>query len=468
MKGGFLGYHSEWNLGSPGGWDYQRITQEIGKAVWKRISEETKLREELDFDHPLLHPVIGFVRMLEDAYRILEGRNPGIIAVMAEEETLNDVIENRNLVDHLNRLPGLKGVLIAPHQLELQNGQVSYRGQKVGLIFMDFNTNILLDLHRKHNLEPVLKAVGEGRVINPRGTEPVNSKGVFEVLTDPAKTGLFHPETIRRTPWTRQFYPRKTTDRDGKEIPDLVEWIRKNWDQLVLKPERGYSGKGVKVGGIHAGTDDTIEAALKSDEYIVQEKIPLSLWGEIMPELDTETWIVRLKQFQTDFRCLFGRNGLCGFLGRFGGVPTNVGSGGGVQPMAVVEEHADIGKLAGKINNSLCESGFDFVSEIAGYQDQLALKNHFTYLLGPIKIALRPRLIKNSQMEALEKYCRGVWKDCLVLEKLWMEGELGIRMDIDPEELAIIKSQPWRGSDAIFASDGLFSFGAHILGNSQD
>jgi hypothetical protein len=30
----FLGYHSEWNLGSPGGWEYQRITQELGKLAW--------------------------------------------------------------------------------------------------------------------------------------------------------------------------------------------------------------------------------------------------------------------------------------------------------------------------------------------------------------------------------------------------------------------------------------------------
>ncbi len=463
MTGEFLGYHSEWNLGSPGGWDYQRITQEIGKAVWKRLSEEIGFREDLDFDHPLLHPVVGFVEMLEDAYRRREGRNPGLIAVMAEEETLDDVIENRNLVDHLNRIPGLQGALMAPHQLELKNGRISYRGQNVGLIFMDFNTNVLLDLHRKQNLEPVLKAVGENRVINPRGTEPVNSKGMFEVLTDPSKTGLFHAETVKRTPWTRQFYHRKTTGRNDAEITDLVEWTRKNWEDLVLKPERGYSGKGVKVGGIHTGTDDIIEAALGSGDYIVQEKIPLNLWGEMIPELDTDTGTILLKQFQTDFRCLFGRKKLSGFLGRFGGVPTNVGSGGGVQPMAVVRENADTGEWTRKINDSICKTGFDIIAGIAGYRDQLAIENHFTYLLGPIKIALRPRLIKDSQMKALEKYCRGIWKDCLVLEKLWMTDRLGIRMDIDPDELAIIRSQPWKGSDAIFASDGLFSFGAHII-----
>ena len=54
IKNDFLGYHSEWNLGSPGGWDYQRITQNIGKAVWDRIIQINDPGVDLDFLHPLL------------------------------------------------------------------------------------------------------------------------------------------------------------------------------------------------------------------------------------------------------------------------------------------------------------------------------------------------------------------------------------------------------------------------------
>ena len=56
----FLGYHAEWNLGSPGGWDYQRITQKIGKAVWRKLLQLRQIDIDLDFDHQLLHPVNGF------------------------------------------------------------------------------------------------------------------------------------------------------------------------------------------------------------------------------------------------------------------------------------------------------------------------------------------------------------------------------------------------------------------------
>lgn len=85
--GQFVGYHSEWNLGSPGGWDYQRITQKIGKAVWEKHFQDYSIDVDLDFDHPLLNPVNSFVNMLKEAHRLREGTNPGLIAVIAEEET---------------------------------------------------------------------------------------------------------------------------------------------------------------------------------------------------------------------------------------------------------------------------------------------------------------------------------------------------------------------------------------------
>jgi len=95
-------------------------------------------------------------------------------------------------------------------------------------------------------------------------------------------------------------------------------------------------------------------------------------------------------------------------------------------------------------------------------QKKMALDEKFTYLLGPIKIALRPRVITETQLEALANYCNAMWADCLTLEKMWKAGELDHIVRIEDEELEIARSQPWGGSAAIIASDGLFSFGAHL------
>jgi len=458
----FWGYHSEWNLGSPGGWDYQRITQVIGKAVWARANQLRPTGIELDFDHPLLYPIEGFVSMLVAGHRRFAGNNPGLVAVIAEQETLADVTENINLAKRLNAIEGLSSTLMAPHELEVQGGTVCYHGQPVSIAFVDFNTDILLTLHRSHDLSALLQLVREGRVVNPRGTEPINVKSMFEVLTS-AGNERFSRESVDRTPWTRRFLPGRTQGPDGEKIDDLFEWTRTHWDNLVLKPERGYSGIGVRVGVVNPDPDEAIGLALAKGQYIVQEKIPLHLWAEECVSCDPERGVV-LERFQTDFRCLFGRDGLFGFLVRYGGVPTNVGSGGGVQPLALLRSNLSTAEAAKRINDALLSVDPEELRGVLEMQRQMALDHRFTYLLGPIRMALRPRLILDQHLEQLRTYTDAVWRDCLLLEKMYIEGALTDMIDIEDEELAISRSQPWGGSAAIFASDGLFSFGAHPEG----
>lgn len=458
---GFLGCHSEWNLGSPGGWDYQRITQIIGKAVWTRFNAIRPCGVELDFDHPLFFPVRGFVSMLLQAHRDREGSNPGVIAVVAEEETLIDVTENINLASHLSAVDGITGALMAPQELELDNGRVCWRGRPISVLFMDFNSDVLLALHRKHDLSPVLQAVREHRVINPRGTEPINVKSMFEVITGPWRH-RFHSETVERTPWTRQFFPRSTDGPRGESIPDLIEWTRSHWADLVLKPERGYSGKGVRVGEVNPDADEAIRLAREQGSYIVQEKVPLPLWAEDVPTLDREDQRIVLERCQTDFRCLMGPNGLFGFMGRYGGVPTNVGSGGGVQPLALLRSDISVRQAVDLIHEAMMDMSYEELAEVQLMQKQLAIEHRFTYLLGPIRIALRPRVVTERQLAALVDYSRGVWLDSLELERMWLAGELDAVVKIEEEELAIARLQPWGGSPAIIAADGLFGFGAHV------
>ena len=457
---GFKGYHSEWNLGSPGGWDYQRLTQIIGKAVWQHINKIRPMNLTLDFDHPYFSPVDGFVDILVQAHRSLAGQYSSLIAVVAEEETLADVTENINLAKILDAVDGINGVLMAPQELEISSGRVAWRGQPVSVIFMDFNTDVLLALHRRHDLTPVLQAVKERRVINPRGTEPFNVKSMFELLTGPGRD-RFHSEIVRRTPWTRQFFDRKTEAPDGDIIDDLVEWTRRNWDNLVLKPERGYSGHGVRVGQVDCDAGEAIDLALETGDYIVQEKIPLALWAEEIPRLNNGK--IELKRYQTDFRCLMGPHGMLGFVGRYGGVPTNVGSGGGFQPLAVLSSDMGIREAVDHINERINSLEVGDLLQVIEEQKLMAMNCDFTYLLGPVKIALRPRVITAGQIEALKSYGQKMWADCLKLENLWLSGQLDDLIRIEEEELEIARMNPWQGSAAIIASDGLFGFGAEPI-----
>ena len=130
---------------------------------------------------------MAFANMLVETHRLRNGNHPGLIAVVAEAETLSDVTENINLAQRLDQADGITGILAAPDEFELVKGQCCHDGRPVSLVFMDFNNDVFLKLHRKHDLSPLKQAIAENRVLNPRGTEPVNVKSMFEVVTGPER-----------------------------------------------------------------------------------------------------------------------------------------------------------------------------------------------------------------------------------------------------------------------------------------
>ena len=98
------GYHGEWNMGSPGGWDYQRIAQVLGKMAWDLILENVEMGVDLDYEHPQINAVPGFARMILRAHKNRHGRNGAHAVLLAEKETLEKVLENKNIVDYLNTM----------------------------------------------------------------------------------------------------------------------------------------------------------------------------------------------------------------------------------------------------------------------------------------------------------------------------------------------------------------------------
>jgi hypothetical protein len=134
-----IGYHSEWNLVCPGGYDDQRMAQERGQLCWDRIKNISGIDIELDFDHPLLKPVPSFVDMLLRAHRLRFYRENPFILMVAEKDTLDKVPENINVVKDLNRMEGVTAALTSPEELEKQRNRVSYLGRPATVIFLDMN-----------------------------------------------------------------------------------------------------------------------------------------------------------------------------------------------------------------------------------------------------------------------------------------------------------------------------------------
>lgn len=131
-------------------------------------------------------------------------------------------------------------------------------------------------------------------------------------------------------PWTRSVRAEKT-DHYGEQV-DLLEFILKNQEQLVLKPNDDYGGHGIYIGWDMNAPEwkQAIEAAVANKDYIVQERVKTA--REVFPALQADGSIEFAEQL-VDLDPLL-------FYGKVGSAFTrlsftelaNVSSGGGMVP----------------------------------------------------------------------------------------------------------------------------------------
>jgi len=161
-------------------------------------------------------------------------------------------------------------------------------------------------------------------------------KAFFAVLTDEQNGALFshgEREIIRKhIPWTRVVADVNTAHY-GQRV-ELLAFVRRERNNLVLKPSDEYGGSGVTLGWEtgEAAWDDAIEQALtaKNGVWIVQERIPIR--REVFPYI-ANVGRVDYRDMLVDFAPYLFRGKLCGFLTRLSATGlANVTSGGGQVP----------------------------------------------------------------------------------------------------------------------------------------
>jgi hypothetical protein len=173
---------------------------------------------------------------------------------------------------------GCRVKIADPDELEYRDGRLFIEDFPIDLIYKRVLVGELL---QKYGLDhPLIDAVRDRAVCIANGfrVQMLYKKSLFALLSDPQYAHLFDPEVahtiVQRIPWTRKVRETKTTYREA-EI-DLIPFIAANRDQLVLKPNGEYGGKGVVLGWEcdDAIWSETIKTAL-SNSYIVQERVPL-------------------------------------------------------------------------------------------------------------------------------------------------------------------------------------------------
>jgi hypothetical protein len=67
-----------------------------------------------------------------------------------------------------------------------------------------------------------------------------------------------------------------------------------------------------------------------------------------------------------------------GFMGRCGGIPTNVGSGGGVQPPATLCSDMTLREAVDLINEANLEMQYNDLFQVIEMQKKMAVEHNFT------------------------------------------------------------------------------------------
>jgi uncharacterized circularly permuted ATP-grasp superfamily protein len=179
-------------------------------------------------------------------------------------------------------------------------------------------------------------------MVNSFRSKLIHKKALFAVLTDERRASLFSSderEAIRKhVPWTR-LVRAETSDYFGKGI-DLLEYIKANRDQLVLKPNDDYGGHGITIGwnSDEVAWESALDEALAIGDYLVQERVPTA--REVFPALTTDGRIEFAEQLVDLDPLLFNGKVRSAFTRLSSTELANVSSGGGMVPTFIIDKKA--------------------------------------------------------------------------------------------------------------------------------
>jgi len=174
---------------------------------------------------------------------------------------------------------GIEAVICDPMELEYRRGRLYASGKNVNLVYRRVLTSELLAKGDEAGALAAAYLDGAACVVNTFRAKLLHKKMSLALLSDERYASLYTAAQRRaiddHIPWTRKVRAGPTTHR-GRRIDDLADYIARNRDHLVLKPNDEYGGKGVVLGWTvdRHEWERALEAAL-TESSVVQEAVPV-------------------------------------------------------------------------------------------------------------------------------------------------------------------------------------------------
>ena len=342
---------TEYNGESPAGAGYSETLSDIFRGL--PVMEEFRKRFEVH-SYPLMAKLLD---ALVTTYVEWGGKTKRPQMAIVDWKEVPTWSEFEILKERFEKM-GIPVALADPRELEFDGKRLTAQGRTIDLLYRRVLMNDIVA--RPAECEALVKAYATGIVCvanNFRCKIP-HVKAFFAVLTDERNAKYFsleERELIRQhVPWTRVVGDVKT-EHAGEEI-QLLEYIRKNQKNLVMKPSDEYGGMGVTLGWEveKKEWERAIENALPGGKlakahgcWIVQERIPMKR-GQF-PHIGKGNK-VEFRNMLVDFAPYLFRGKVAGYLTRLSSTSlANVTSGGGQIPSFRVEpKRAERRAFAGK------------------------------------------------------------------------------------------------------------------------
>ena len=262
---------TEYNAETPASPAYNDVLTEIlyGLPVMREFLRRYEVRA-LPARHSVLHALV-------DAYRQWSGgREAPRIAILdwREVPSYSEFV----LFAEYFKSQGLDCIIADPREVEYRDGRLVAGDFHITLIYKRV---LISELVERGGLDqPVVRAVRDGAVCmaNPFRCKILHKKASLAVLSDERNVDLFTAEEreaiAAHIPWTCRVEQRHARYHD--QAIDLIPYIIEHREDLVLKPNDEYGGKGIVLGWQTdaAGWEQAIRTAL-SDPYIVQERVAI-------------------------------------------------------------------------------------------------------------------------------------------------------------------------------------------------
>ena len=237
------------NLSGVGGIHYAPLAEQLvmRDVVPTLLAQDPELDIELPRDQRDL-----FLQVLIDHARAI-GRKNFRLCLVEPKYSHDGPNEQSILKQYLSERHNLTIVHADPTELRIEGDEVYYEDVQIDVAYRDYETRDLVALEKEIGkpLEAMRLLFRQNRVVSSMVGD-FDHKSCWELMTDETVASrLFTAEERRlfrrHVLWTRIVGDRRTTLPHGKE-GQLLDFARKNRERLVLKPNRGYGGKGVHLG----------------------------------------------------------------------------------------------------------------------------------------------------------------------------------------------------------------------------